>query len=216
MLKTLLPRRRFAALALCAAAWLSAGPSFALTDADGAAARTVVEELARDLGDLAERTAGMSRADAVDASASLLTSSFDLDRIAAATVGRTRYESWTPEQRATYVEAFTRYTLATQTGSLTRYEQDRLTIGEAVDGPAGLVMVRTQYQEGDGGTSTVDFMLHKDGSGAFRIVDLVVDGSVSQLQLRRAEFSSVLQSKGYDGLIEVLNETTQKILAKSG
>ncbi|MEQ8604480.1 MAG: ABC transporter substrate-binding protein [Marivibrio sp.] len=209
---SLMRPRRLAAVAL-AILTLAAAPAQALDSQQAEQARAVVTQLADDLSTLASRSADLSRAESVEAARDILRDSFDLERIAAATVGASRFEKWTEDQRADYVDAFIRYTLASQTGALTRYEQEKLAIESVQEGPSGLVMVRTTYSGADG-ASTVDFMLARNAERRFQIVDLVVDGAVSQLQLRRAEFGSVLKSKGYDGLLAILREKTEKLLAK--
>lgn len=205
-----------AAVALMAlAAPILAAPAAALEEAEAKDARAVVAKLADDLSTLAARTESLPRAQSVEEAHAILRDSFDLERIAAATVGRSRFQAWDAVQRRDYVDAFIRYTLATQTGALTRYEQEKLSIDSVAEAPNGLLMVRTNYTGGDE-PSTVDFMLARNEEGRLKIVDLIVDGAVSQLQLRRAEFSSVLQNKGYDGLMEILRTKTEKLLAKDG
>ena len=92
---------------------------------------------------------------------------------------------------------------------------DSYLLNEVSDAPGGMLMVRTRYSGGEE-PSVVDFMLARNEAGRFQIVDLIVDGAVSQLQLRRAEFNSVLQSKGYDGLLKILRKKTDMLLAKDG
>jgi len=214
MTLTRLRARGLAAVALAILA-LAAAPAQALDSRKAEEARAVIAQLADDLSTLADQTADLSQAESVAAAQEVLRESFDLDRIAAATVGASRFEKWSADQRADYVDAFIRYTLASQTGALTRYEQDKLSIESANEAPGGLVMVRATYSGGEE-PSSVDFMLARNEEGRFQIVDLVVDGAVSQLQLRRAEFTSVLKSKGYDGLLAILREKTEKLLAKQG
>lgn len=205
-----------AAVALIAlAAPFFAAPAAALEEAEAKDARAVVAKLADDLSTLAARTEDLPRAESVEQAHAILRDSFDLKRIAAATVGRSRFEAWDAEQQSAYVDAFIRYTLASQTGALTRYEQDKLSIESVSDAPGGMLMVRTRYSGGEE-PSVVDFMLARNEAGRFQIVDLIVDGAVSQLQLRRAEFNSVLQSKGYDGLLKILRKKTDMLLAKDG
>jgi ABC-type transporter MlaC component len=170
--------------------------------------------LGDDLAQLAARSETLTGAERVNAAADVVRKRFDLPSIAAATVGRSTYEGWTQEQRETYFDAFIRYTLASQTGALTRYEQEKLAIQAVEEAPGGMAMVRTTYTPDGSDPSTVDFMLEKGDGGEFLIVDLVVDGAISQLKLKRAEFSSVLRSKGYDGLIKILREKADQLLAK--
>jgi|GEM_PF-7094099 phospholipid transport system substrate-binding protein len=211
-----LARRTVFALLVMAAFAMSGPAALALSEQDRDAARQTVTTLGADLAALSGRVDGMSGQEAVSAAGEVVRKSFNLERIAAATVGTSVFQKWTADQQRDYVDAFIRYTLASQTGMLTRYKQDRLTIQGVETAPDDLTMVRTKYAGEDGTTSRVDFLLAKDEADTFRIVDLVIDGSISQLTLRRAEFKSVLKSKGYDGLLAILRKKADQLIAKRG
>lgn len=203
-----------AGITLLVASSLGAPTAAAMSEADRDAARARIETLGADLAELADRADSMAPRERVEAASDVVRDSFDLRAIAAATIGRATYQDWSEDQRAAYVDAFIRYTLASQTSALTQYEADKLAITSVEAAPGGLVMVRTRYEGGEG--ATVDFMLADEAGDGFLIVDLVVDGAISQLKLRRAEFSSVLKQKGYDGLIETLRQKTDQLVARDG
>jgi phospholipid transport system substrate-binding protein len=50
----------------------------------------------------------------------------------------------------------------------------------------------------------IDYLMRRDGD-AWRIADVYLSGTVSELAARRSEFSSVMRRQGVDGLIAVLN-----------
>ncbi|MGI9431564.1 MAG: ABC transporter substrate-binding protein, partial [Myxococcota bacterium] len=45
-----------------------------------------------------------------------------------------------------------------------------------------------------------------DAEGAWRIIDVFLNGTVSELALRRSEYSSVIRSDGYEALRDGLRE----------
>jgi phospholipid transport system substrate-binding protein len=47
-----------------------------------------------------------------------------------------------------------------------------------------------------------------------RVIDVYLNGTVSDLAMRRDEFASIITSSGADGLIQRLQERTQSLLAK--
>jgi phospholipid transport system substrate-binding protein len=47
-----------------------------------------------------------------------------------------------------------------------------------------------------------------------RVIDVYLNGTVSDLALRRDEFSSIIASGGADGLIKRLQDRTQSLLGK--
>jgi phospholipid transport system substrate-binding protein len=51
----------------------------------------------------------------------------------------------------------------------------------------------------------VDYRLHQR-DGAWRIVDVYLNGTVSELALRRSEYSSVVKRDGFDALVRSIEE----------
>jgi phospholipid transport system substrate-binding protein len=47
--------------------------------------------------------------------------------------------------------------------------------------------------------------LMRQNGGLWQISDVYLDGTISQLATQRSEFQSILQRKGFDGLIAALN-----------
>ena len=47
-----------------------------------------------------------------------------------------------------------------------------------------------------------------------RVVDIYLNGTISDLALRRDEFASIIASSGADGLIKKLQERTDNLLGK--
>jgi phospholipid transport system substrate-binding protein len=48
--------------------------------------------------------------------------------------------------------------------------------------------------------------LMRQNGGLWQISDAYLDGTISQLATQRSEFQSILQRKGFDGLIAALNQ----------
>jgi phospholipid transport system substrate-binding protein len=60
----------------------------------------------------------------------------------------------------------------------------------------------------------LDFRLYSTSDG-WRIIDIYGKGTVSELALRRAEYDPILRSDGIEGLIEVVEEHTQRLAGSS-
>ena len=48
--------------------------------------------------------------------------------------------------------------------------------------------------------------------GRWRIVDVLLDGSISELAMRRSEYRRVLKKNGVDGLIQTLNSKAAQLV----
>ena len=53
----------------------------------------------------------------------------------------------------------------------------------------------------------------RNSGGEWKVVDVYLDGTISELASRRAEFSAILKSGGPDALINSLRRQGDKLLA---
>ena len=67
------------------------------------------------------------------------------------------------------------------------------------------------------GSNDVDltYRLQKTG-GAWRIIDVYLNGTVSELALRRSDYSSVLQRDGFDALVTTVRGKIADLAAGRG
>jgi phospholipid transport system substrate-binding protein len=128
--------------------------------------------------------------------------SFDIPYMTRVAVG----PSWSslPEaKRQQLTEAFGRYITATWADRFDSYSGEKLEIGgERPYGAA--VLVDTRIVKPDGEPVSINYLMRRD-AGAWRIGDVYLTGTISELATRRSEFSAVLRRHGVDGLIDALN-----------
>ncbi len=198
-------RRLFIAAAAATAFAFSAPVAFAAGTDDKPA--EIVAALGQDLGKLAGDSKAMNGAQRLDAVSDLLHRYFDLPKIAANTIGARRFRGLSEIQQADFVEAYTRFTIASYIRRLPQFDAAGFAVGAVSDGPSGLAAVRATYSGTQSGQSVLDFVL-TDTPNGYRIVDLRIDGDISELAVRRAEVSKVLDDKGFDGLITLLRDRT--------
>jgi phospholipid transport system substrate-binding protein len=114
--------------------------------------------------------------------------------------------SWrtlTPTQQQQLVAAFAHYIGATYADRFDTYSGEQLQItGERPNGTD--VMVQTKIVKSNGEATRLDYLMRQD-QGSWRISDVYLDGSISQLAVHRTEFHSILQREGVDGLVMALN-----------
>jgi len=138
-----------------------------------------------------------------DQLAPVIKSSFDMPFISRTAVGK-YWETFNGHQRSRFVEAFTQLSIATYAANFDSYSGEHFkTISEKeVDG--GRILVQSQLIKSDGGQVQLDYLLHRTGS-QWRIINIIAEG-VSDLALKRADYSAFLKSKGFEALLEKLNE----------
>ena len=59
---------------------------------------------------------------------------------------------------------------------------------------------------------TLNYLVHP-AEGSWKVIDVYLSGTISELATRRSEFASILKSGGADALIESLRQRTNKMLA---
>lgn len=128
--------------------------------------------------------------------------SFDIPYMTRVAFGSS-WSSLPDAKRQQLTEAFGRYITATWADRFDSYSGEKLEVGgERPYGAA--VLVDTRIVKADGEPVSINYLMRRDGD-AWRIGDVYLTGTISELATRRSEFSSVLRSQGVDGLIDALN-----------
>jgi phospholipid transport system substrate-binding protein len=138
-----------------------------------------------------------------DQLAPVIQSSFDMPFISRTVLGK-YWETLTNEQRSRFVEAFTQQSIATYAANFDSYSGERFKMIPEKEVDGGRILVQSQLIKSDGGQVQLDYLLHRTGS-QWRIVNIIAEG-VSDLALKRADYSAFLKSKGFEALLKKLNE----------
>jgi len=141
--------------------------------------------------------------------APVLQSLFDLPFMAEKSVGR-HWKAASEQNRKALVETFSRFTVANFAGRFDGFSgQSFRTLG-VEPSTHGTVLVRTHLDEpGDEGVA-LDYRL-RPVDGGWRIVDIYLNGTVSELALRRSEYSALIQREGFQALLVKLDERIQDL-----
>ena len=143
----------------------------------------------------------------------VLAKTYDLPSMSKLAVGPS-WSALTPQQQAAIVNAFTRMTIATYASRFDGFSGEQFQILETSDRTNGDKIVKTQIVKSDGGTVPLNYLMRKSGAD-WKIVDIYLDGTISELANRRAEFGAILKSGGPDALVVSLNKQGDKLLTGS-
>ncbi len=143
----------------------------------------------------------------------VLAKTYDLASMSRLAVGPS-WSALTPQQQAAIVNAFTRMTIATYASRFDGFSGEQFQILETSDRPNGDKIVKTQIVKSDGDTVPLNYLMRKSGA-EWKIVDIYLDGTISELANRRAEFGSILKSGGPDALVVSLTKQGDKLLTGS-
>ncbi len=128
---------------------------------------------------------------------------FDLGGMSERAVGPAAWGGLSTTQRQQLAEAFTHYTVATYADRFDSWSGERLEImGERKT--AYGTLVQTQIVDSAGKPTAIDYLMKETGDG-WRVADVYLTGTISQLATLRSQFVSVLRDQGVDALIARLN-----------
>lgn len=129
---------------------------------------------------------------------------YDMRFMAAKVLGL-QWKQLTDEQKTRWVEIFSRLNVSTYAGRFNGYAGERLDVLGVEAGRRGTALVKTVIVPSDDDPVELDYRL-LPVSGRWRIVDVYLDGTVSELALRRADYSAVLKRDGWDALIAAIQK----------
>jgi phospholipid transport system substrate-binding protein len=135
--------------------------------------------------------------------APMVTTSYDMPFISRIVVGR-YWREFSDEQRTRFVEAFTDLTIATYAGRFNGYSGERFSLAPEEKLPKGRLRVTSLIVEANGEEVRLDYIMHQKDK-QWRIINVIANG-VSDLSLKRADYTTFLKNKGYDALLAKLNE----------
>jgi len=127
--------------------------------------------------------------------------SHHLARIARLITGH-YWKSFTSPQQGRFVDTFTRLVIATYAHQFHAYHGESFHIRSTQALKRGRVLVRTELVKSSGKRVHLDYVLqHRQGH--WRIINIIANG-VSDLALKRADYTSVLKRQGFQTLIGML------------
>ncbi|MBP1700011.1 MAG: toluene tolerance protein [Deltaproteobacteria bacterium] len=107
-------------------------------------------------------------------------------------------------QRSKFVETFTKLGIATYAANFDSYSGERFKVISEKEVSGGRILVQTHLIKSDGGKVQLDYLLHRTES-EWRVINVIAEG-VSDLALKRADYSNFLNNKSLEALIAKLNE----------
>ncbi len=115
-------------------------------------------------------------------------------------------------QKAGLVEAFERFSIGTYARRFNGFSGEKFETISAKPGPSGTMLVATRILRPDDEPVGLTYVL-KPFKEAWRIVDVLVAGGISELAVRKSENQAVLKNEGIDALITTLNGKADDLIA---
>jgi phospholipid transport system substrate-binding protein len=142
--------------------------------------------------------------------APVLDRTFNLPLMTEVAVGP-RWASLSGAQQTKLTDAFRRFTIASYVNHFDNYDGQRFEVEPAPRPIAGGMMVLSRLMPRDKGPIALNYVM-RETNGAWQVIDVYAEGTISELARRRSEFNAVLSRNGVDGLADRLVERAQTLI----
>jgi phospholipid transport system substrate-binding protein len=166
-------------------------------------AAKVVERLHAELLDVMKQAKALGYKGRYQRLAPAVTSSYDLPFISKVVVGR-YWSEFSPEQREQFVNTFTKLSIATYANQFNGYSGEHFKTISAEESTRGRLLIKTVLVKSDGEEVALDYILHQN-EHHWQIINVIAQG-VSDLSLKRAQYTSYLKKEGFDALLQKIND----------
>lgn len=190
-----LPRRAALGLGLAALAAAPRG-GFALDSAEVAAPISALNAGLIEVMKAGKRTPFRDRFQML---APAIDRAFDLPDILRVSVGL-RWPSIDPVQQTTLLAVFRRFTVASYVANFDSYDGQKFEIAPTLRASGADQIVDTRIVPATGSPTRIDYVMRQVG-GAWKAVDVLLDGTISRVAVQRSDFRAVLAQGGAAALI---------------
>lgn len=136
---------------------------------------------------------------------------FDLPAMARIAVGPA-WTSTSADDRAELLAQFARMTIATYASRFDGYSGERFDVKPASEPRGENRVVHTGLVQANGEVVALDYLSHSTLEG-WKVIDVYLNGTISELATRRSEFTAILRSGGAAALVASLRQRADKLLA---
>lgn len=116
----------------------------------------------------------------------------------------------TAEEQKQLTSAFSDFTIANYASRFMRDNGERFDVIDEKPTDAGII-VETKLTPKDGEAVALNYLVRLDEKGNYRIIDVLLDGTISELALRRSEFSAIANRDGVAALVNSLGDKAKQM-----
>lgn len=174
-------------------------------------ARQVIAELNAGLLDVLRQANELDYAGRFKMLGPTLDRAFDLPYMARQAVGRP-FLDLDEGERQTWYELFRTYMTANYASRFDRFSGQSFEMRGSEAGTGDTVLIRTEVIDPAGENVDLSYRLRNTAAG-WKVIDVFLKGTVSELALRRSEFASVLRREGFPALAKSIQARIDEFAA---
>ncbi|MEQ1560094.1 MAG: ABC transporter substrate-binding protein [Methyloglobulus sp.] len=167
------------------------------------AARQIVDKFQEDLIEVMKNGKKLGYSGRYDKLKDSVSNSHDLAKIARIVVGK-EWEKLSESQQQQLTDVFSRLSIASYAHNFKDYGGESFSFENEEVTTRGGVVMHTLLTVPNDKPVKFDYMLKEKGD-SWRIINIIANG-VSDLALKRSEYTTILQREGFDALIAKINE----------
>jgi phospholipid transport system substrate-binding protein len=133
---------------------------------------------------------------------------FDMPTMTRLAVGPA-WKTFSAEQQAAVREAFAQFIVADYARQIKDYSGESFVVDPTPESRGGGEIVKTKLLQPGGRAVNINYLVRGE-----RVIDIYLNGTISDLAMRRDEFASIIASGGADALIKRLRDRTDSLLGK--
>ena len=175
----------------------------AFSQEESATARQIIDKFQTELIHVMKEGKKLGYAGRYEKLEPAVVNSHDLPKIARIVVGK-EGEKLTEDQQKKLAEVFTRISVASYAHNFKDFSGEEFIIDSEEETKNGGVVIHSHLTIPDDKAVKFDYMLKEKGA-SWRIINIIANG-VSDLALKRSEYTAILQRDGFDALISQINE----------
>lgn len=139
---------------------------------------------------------------------------FDLDLMTKIASGPA-WQKADPTERKKLTEAFQRFSTAFYASRFTGGPGTHFDLVGVKPGPGDTKLVSTELRLPNHDAVKLVYVVRQDATtGNWQIVDVLLDGGISQLAQRRSEYYRIASNEGASGLVRALNQKADQLLTQ--
>ncbi|MEN9597129.1 MAG: hypothetical protein RL236_1563 [Pseudomonadota bacterium] len=170
---------------------------------ESTSARQIVDKFQTELVQVMKNGKKLGYSGRFDKLETSVSNSHDLPKIARIVVGK-EWEKLTEEQQKKLTDVFSKLSIASYAHNFKDFDGEAFIIDSEEETKMGGVVIHSHLDLPDDKPVKFDYMLKEKGV-SWRIINIIANG-VSDLALKRSEYTAILQRDGFDALITKINE----------
>lgn len=193
-----------------ASSLLAGAPPMALAQAESDPAAERIRAFYSALLEVMKQARALGLRGRYDRLAPVIQRTFDLAAMTRIAIGPA-WNSIEPAEQSALIDSFSRMTIATYANRFDGYAGERFEVEPLAETRSTGKLVRSKLLQTSGEPIALNYLMRGAGT-EWKVVDVYLSGTISELATRRSEFGAVLKSGGPKQLVESLRQQTEKLL----